>query len=313
MKTTFKNYWGIDVSKKWLDIATGDRVIRIDQTQDAIENFLSQIDDLKQVETLITLESTGGYERMAIEYFSKKGFKVNVAHPTKVKSFARAKGRLAKTDAIDANVLREYGRFIEFAEIRELPSKIMQELRSLGSRVEQLKEMHHQESCRLGIALEEVAKESIRFILQALKAEIEKIEEEMYKKISSSQELKEKYDLVRTMKGVGPTLALKLISSLPELGIANKKEIAALVGVAPITHQSGQKTGKAMTKYGRHGVRKILYMGALAASRHNSRFKYFYEKLIAAGKPKKVALVAVMRKMLIILNAMVMSRKAFSS
>ena len=114
------------------------------------------------------------------------------------------------------------------------------------------------------------------------------------------------------MKGVGPVLALTLISALPELGIANKKEIAALVGVAPITKQSGQKNGKATTQYGRHGVRKILYMSALVASKHNIRFKYFYEKLIAAGKPKKVAIVAVMRKMVVILNAMIMSKKTFS-
>ena len=134
----------------------------------------------------------------------------------------------------------------------------------------------------------------------------------MLKKITLSQELKEKYDLLKTMKGVGPILALTLISGLPELGVANKKEIAALVGVAPITNQSGQKTGKAMTKYGRHGVRKVLYMGALVASRRNDRFKYFYEKLVKAGKPKKVALVAVMRKMVVILNVMVASKKAFS-
>lgn len=311
MKTIFENYWGIDVSKKWLDISIGAQAVRIDQTEDALEKFLSRTNE-RPVETLITLESTGGYEKLAIDFFSKKGFKINVAHPTKVKSFAKAKGRLAKTDTIDAHLLREYGRFIEAAEIRELPTKIAEELRFLNSRLEQLKEMHHQESCRLGITFDEFAKNSVRVILTVLKSEIEKIAEEILKKINLSQELKEKYDILRTMKGVGPTLALTLISSLPELGIANKKEIAALVGVAPITNQSGLKTGKAMTRYGRHGVRRILYMGALVACRHNNRFKYFYEKLIAAGKPKKVAIVAVMRKMVIILNAMIMSKRAFS-
>lgn len=308
----FESYWGIDVSKKWLDIATGSQTIRIDQTEEALERFLNQI-PADPANTLITLESTGGYEQLAVNFFSQKGFKVNIAHPTKVKSFARAKGRLAKTDFIDANTLREYGRFVEIAEIRELPDKMMHELGLLNSRLEQLKEMHHQESCRLGIISEMVAKESIQSMLKLLKNEIEKIQKEILKRIELSQELKQKYDLLRTMKGVGPTLALTLVSSLPELGDANKKEIAALVGVAPITCQSGQKTGKAMTKYGRHGVRKILYMGALVAIRHNSKFKYFYEKLIAAGKPKKVAIVAVMRKMVVILNAMLMSKKAFST
>ncbi|HVW99313.1 MAG TPA: IS110 family transposase [Candidatus Babeliaceae bacterium] len=311
MKTVFENYWGIDVSKKWLDIATETRCARIDQSADALEKFLEEI-NIKPAETLITLESTGGYERLAVEFFSKKGFKINVSHPTKVKSFAKAKGRLAKTDVIDAYLLREYGRFIEVSEIRELPDKMIEELGFLNARLEQLKEMHHQESCRSGITPEKLAQKSICTILKALKKEIKKIEQEMLRKINLSHELKEKYDLLRTMKGVGPVLALTLISSLPELGTANKKEVAALVGVAPITNQSGQKSGKAMTKYGRHGIRKILYMGALVAVKHNKKFKPFYEKLIAAGKPKKVAIVAVMRKMLVVLNAMIMSKRAFS-
>lgn len=316
MNSVFETYWGIDVSKKWLDIATETQVIRIDQTEEALESFLKKIYSksgyLNPAEIVITLESTGGYERLAVIFFSKKGFKIHVAHPTKVKSFAKAKGRLAKTDVIDAKVLREYGQFIKASEIRELPDKITEELGFLNARLEQLKEMHHQESCRLGITSEKLAQKSIGIILKALKNEIEKINQEMLGKIKLSHELKEKYDLLRTMKGVGPMLALTLISALPELGTANKKEIAALVGVAPITNQSGQRSGKAKIKYGRHGVRKILYMCALVASKHNNRFKYFYEKLIAGGKPKKVAVVAVMRKMLVILNAMIMSKKAFS-
>lgn len=306
----FKTYLGIDVSKKWLDIATETQAIKVDQTEEALEELLKQLNIIPE-EALVTLESTGGYEKLAVEFFSKKGFKVNVAHPTKVKSFARAKGRLAKTDKIDAHILREYGRFIDDSEIREIPDKTTEELRFLNARLEQLKEMHHQESCRLGITFDTLAKDSINFILQALRNEIEKINKEMLKKVNSSEALKEKYDLLRTMKGVGPVLALTLVSDLPELGVANKKEIAALVGVAPITNQSGVKTGKAMTKYGRHGIRKILYMGALVACRYNDRFKFFYQKLISAGKPKKVAIVAVMRKMVVILNSMIMSKKAF--
>lgn len=311
MSMILESYWGIDVSKNWLDISTDNQITRIDQTEAAIEKFLSQ-NPIDETKTLITLESTGGYEQLAVDIFSKKGFRVHVAHPTKVKSFARAKGRLAKTDAIDAKLLSEYGRFIDSSEIRDLPSKMTRELNALGSRLEQLKEMHHQESCRQGIAAEQFTKRSISIILNVIKNEIKEVEKEMLEKIDSSVELKEKYNLLRTMKGVGPTLALALISSMPELGIANKKEIAALVGVAPITNQSGQRTAKAMTRYGRHGVRKILYMGALVACRYNDKFKFFYKKLIDAGKAKKVAIVAVMRKMIIILNAMIMSKKAFS-
>jgi transposase len=307
----FENYWGIDVSKNWLDIATDKQVTRIGQTKDAIEDFLIK-NKGNPAFTLITLENTGGYEQLAAEYFSEKGYKVHVAHPTKVKSFARAKGRLAKTDVIDAKLIREYGRFIDVSEIRNLPSKTARKLRSFGSRLEELKEMHHQESCRLGIVSESITKKSINSILRILKKEIALIEKEALEIINVSTELKEKYALLRTMKGVGPVLALTLICSLPELGVANKKEIAALVGVAPITNQSGQKTGKAMTRFGRHNVRRVLYMGALVASHHNKKFKHFYTKLIEAGKPKKVAIVAVMRKMLVILNTMVMKKTAFS-
>jgi len=308
----FENYWGVDVSKNWLDIATGNRVMRINQTKEALEEFLVE-NAINEANTLVILESTGGYEQLAVDYFSEKGFTVHVAHPTKVKSFARAKGRLAKTDAIDAKLLGEYGRFIDISEIRNLPSKIARKLRSLGSRLEELKEMHHQESCRLGIVSESITKKSINSILNILKKEIALIENKALEVVKSSVELKEKYDLLRTMKGVGPTLSLTLICSLPELGVANKKEIAALVGVAPITNQSGQKAGKAMTRFGRHNVRRILYMGALVACRYNTKFKHFYHKLIEAGKPKKVAIVAVMRKMLVILNAMIMTKTAFST
>lgn len=310
MSMIFENFWGIDVSKNWLDIATHKTVIRIDQTRESLENFLNQ-NSINETNTLITLESTGGYEQLAVDYFSEKGFTIHVAHPTKVKAFARAKGRLAKTDHIDAKLLCEYGRFIELSEIRDLPTKMTRELHALGSRLEQLKEMHHQESCRQGIASESLTKRSIKMMLKVIKNELKQIEAEMLEKIKTSPELKEKYDLLRTMKGVGPMLALALISCVPELGITNKKEIAALIGVAPITNQSGQKTGRAITRYGRHGVRKILYMGALVACKHNEKLKIFYKKLVDAGKPKKVAIVAVMRRMLVILNAMIMRKRPF--
>jgi transposase len=311
MSISFENYWGVDVSKNWLDIACDKGVFRVEQTSEAIIAFINKNVEANQ-KILVTLESTGGYEQLAVDHISAAGLTVNVAHPSKAKSFARAKGRLAKTDAIDAKLLREYGRFIDTSKIRDLPTKIERELHMLGSRVEQLKEMHHQESCRLGLASDYV-KKSILSMLKMFKKEMQLIETKMLKIISTIPHLKENYDLLRTMKGVGPVIALTLISGLPELGKVNKKEIAALVGVAPITNQSGQKNGRATTRYGRHGVRKILYMGALVACRRNAKFKQFYDKLVAAGKPKKVALVAVMRKMIVVLNTMLSTRKAFIS
>lgn len=311
MSQAFESYWGIDVSKGWIDVATGIQVIRVEQTEKAIKAFIKKY-KVEVEKKLAVLESTGGYEQLTIRCLSEEGFVVHVAHSNKVKAFAKAKGRLAKSDKIDAKLLREYGSFIQSDEIKALPTGLQNELALLGARLEQLKEMHHQESCRLGIAAEKVVKKSINGILSLLKKQIEIIIDTLVALINSNAELKEKYELLCSMKGVGPILAMKLITDLPELGEANKKEIAALVGVAPITNESGQKTGKATTKYGRFGVRKILYMGALTASRYNPKLKMFYKKLIDAGKPPKVALVAVMRKMIVILNAMIQSRKAFS-
>lgn len=308
MNTNFNSYWGIDVSKNWLDIATNDKVVRINQTKKEINNFIkkNQLD-----RTLAVVESTGGYETKIVHCLDSLGITVHIAHPNKVKAFARAKGKLAKTDRIDANLLKEYGQFIREEEIHELSSKKQMELQWLGARLEQLKEFHHQESCRLGIAFDKIVKKSINMVLKSIKQQMLIVEKQIMCLIEKDDELKEKYQLLRSMPGVGPVLAMILITDLPELGKANKKEIAALVGVAPITQESGLKKGKAMTKYGRSGVRRKLFMGALTACRLNPKLKSFYEKLVMAGKPKKVALIAVMRRMIVILNAMVQSKSYF--
>src|SRR3990167_687204 len=309
MNTIFEDYVGIDVSKEWVDIALDNNIHRIDQTEKSFKKFI-KIHKLHNKNLLVVLESTVGYEQLAVRSFSQAKITVHIAHPNKVKAFARAKGRLAKTDKIDAMLLREYGSFINPEEIKPVQDIKQYELHLLGSRLEQLKEMHHQESCRLGIASKAV-KQTIQSILNLLKKEIEKIKESILQIINNDADLKEKFNILCSMKGVGETLAMVLITHLPELGSANKKEIAALVGVAPITNQSGQRTGKAMTKYGRHGVRKILYMAALTACRYNDKMKTFYTKLIAAGKLKKVAIIAVMRRMIVILNAMMQSKKYY--
>src|SRR5262249_3057519 len=309
MNQVFESYWGVDVSKDWLDIAIDGQVFHIAQTEEAICNLIKQ-QESKTKNALVIMESTGGYERLAVHCLALAGLTVHVAHPNKVSAFAKAKGRLAKTDKIDALLLSAYGKFIEAEDIRELPSKAQQELQALGARLEQLKQMHHEEACRLGQAAVEV-KGSHELLISVLKKEISEIEGKAMKIIESDIELKEKYDLLRSMKGVGPVLAMVLLIDLPELGKANKKEIAALVGVAPLTNQSGQKQGKAMTRYGRRGIRKVLYMAALTACRYNPLLKTFYDSLVARGKLKKVALVAVMRKMLVILNGMLHSKTCF--
>lgn len=311
MNTTYNHYWGIDVSKNWLDIAIANKVTRVEQNEKSIKAFV-KANKVSTDNALVVVESTGGYEKLAIHCLSELGLRIHVAHPNRVCAYAKAKGRLAKTDQIDAILLSHYGTFIDASDIRSQPSKQQEELHHLGARLEQLKQMHHQESCRLGLVTTKAVKKSQEAVLRLIKKQINEIEQLILGIIKADPELIEKYDLLSSMKGVGQTLALALLIDLPELGCANKKEIAALVGVAPITYQSGQKERKAMTKQGRSGVRKILYMGALSACRYNPKLKVFYHRLLEAGKPKKVAIVAVMRKMLVILNALLQSKTCFN-
>lgn len=312
MKTkTYEEVWGIDVSKEWLDISIGGKVVHIDQTQASINKFIKE--NKTEKSTLAVLESTGGYEVFAANCLAKAGLVVHIAHPNKVRAYAKARGRLAKTDKLDAKILEGYGKFIEPEIIFELPSEQQRELNALSSRLAQLKETHHQESCRLGMATGVEIKRSHKKLIQLLAKEIKTMEVKLLELIRSDEELYKKYKLLCTMKGVGAVLAMTLIAELPELGNIGKKQIAALVGVAPMTQESGKHTGKSVTQWGRQQVRKILYMGALVAAHHNKRFKAFYQRLIAKGKPKKVALIAVMRKMIVTLNAMVQSNTAFNT
>ena len=184
-------------------------------------------------------------------------------------------------------------------------------LSTLNSRLGQLKELHHKEACRLGTARILEVKQTHKEMLKLLAKQITSIESQMIQLIKSEEELSEKYSRLQTMIGVGPTLALTLIAELPELGQANKKEIVALAGVAPITKDSGKQRGRAITQNGRNSLRKILYMGALSAIRYDKKIKEFYQRLISTGKAKKVGIVAVMRKMLVTMNAMITHAKDY--
>lgn len=308
MQTDFEAYWGIDISKDWLDIAIGDRVYHVEQREAAINEVIKQH---LTGHTLAVLESTGGYEYLAARCLSEAGVRVHIAHPLKVKAFGRAKGQLAKTDKIDAQLLKAYASFLEVSELKAPPSVEQWELQALGSRLNQLKAIRHQERCRQGLATGVMVKASIQQLLSVLEAQIQEVQASILSLIQRQPKLQERFTRLQSMPGVGPVLAMTLITDLPELGQANQKEIAALVGVAPITSQSGHQRGRASIKYGRFEVRKALYMGALSASRHQPRFKALYERLRAAGKPAKVALVAVMRKMIVSLNAMEQTEMSF--
>ena len=310
MSRAFSNFCGVDVSKEWIDIATDKITTRLPQDRKSIIGFIKKHLDQPN-ESLVVLESTGGYELLAAECFDEMGVTVHIAHPNRVRDFSKAKGRLAKNDRLDAVTLSEYGRFIDPSDIRPLRSKLLMKLGALNSRLGQLKELHHKEACRLGTARIIEVKQTHKEMLKLLAKQITSIETQMIELIKSEEDLAEKYIRLQTMIGVGPTLALTLIAELPELGDANKKEIAALAGVAPITKDSGKQRGRAITQNGRNSLRKILYMGALSAIRYDKKIKEFYQRLISVGKAKKVGIVAVMRKMLVTMNAMITHAKDY--
>jgi transposase len=312
MSAVYEIVWGIDVSKEWIDVSIKGNVTRVEQTKKSINKFIKSQGVLSN-KVLAVLESTGGYERLAADCLAKSGLTVHIAHPNKVRDYGKAKGILAKTDKADARLLEGYGSFIEPEKIRALPSEFERKISAYQSRLSQLKQTHHQECCRIGLVTDKWLEKTQREMITILAEQIKVVEKALLKLIQADEELAKKYKLLMSMKGVGPVLAMTLLAELPELGKINKKEVAALVGVAPLTKESGKKIGKAMTRYGRRDVRKVLYMAALVAAHHNEKMKKFYQGLQARGKLKKVALVAVMRKMIVILNAMVQSNTVFKA
>lgn len=307
----YREVWGIDVSKDWLDIAVNDTVYQVSQSEEAINKFLIkyQIND----ETLVVMESTGGYERLVTDCLESAGALIHIAHPNKICEYAKARGRLAKTDRIDAKLIRGYGLFLDPTMLRDLPSKTERKLRALSKHLSRLKTFLMRERCRLGRVFLPEVRASIESLLKVTEQEIEAMVKLMQQLIQSDEDLARKYKLLVSATGVGNAVALTLLGELPELGKASKKEIAALVGVAPITRQSGKRVGKARTQYGRGSVRRMLYMSALVAAYKDPRMEAFYKKLVSKGKPKKLALVAVMRKMIVTLNAMLHSNTPYNA
>lgn len=297
-----ERYVGIDVSKDWIDIAYNNHCYRVIQKQDDIDKALIEIKKLDPF--LCVVESTGGYERLIVDRLHVAGIQTHIAHPLKVRHFAKAKGLLAKTDKLDAYMLASYGAFLGRNARITKPDSFQQKLQDLQSRYEQLKMMLHAESCRYSSCIHESVREDVKQSIEFLETRIEKITSEIQELIKIDEELTSKQKILQSMKGVGKITAQTMLIELPELGKLTRKQIAALVGVAPILQESGKKRGRARIQQGRSNVRKTLYMAALVGSRHNEPLKSFYSKLVNAGKPKKVALVAVMRKMLVILNAM---------
>lgn len=261
--------------------------------------------------TLIVLEATGGYERAVVAALATAGLPVVVANPRQVRDFARGTGQLAKTDQVDAALLALFAERVQ-PEPRPLPDAATLALEALLARRRQLLDMLTAERNRLAHAVPAVARDLRRHI-RWLEQRLGHLDRDLDNQIQRSPVWRTQDDLLQSAPGVGPVVSRTLLGALPELGTLTHKQIAALVGVAPFPRDSGTRRGHRRVAGGRAPVRAALYMGALVASRYNPIIRAFYQRLVAAGKPKKVALTACMHKLLTILNAMVRSNTVWRS
>ena len=300
-------YVGIDVAKDQMDVAVrpSDERWTVSQDDDGIRQLVSRLKALEPA--LVLLESSGGFELPLVASLATEEVPVVVVNPRQVRDFARATGKLAKTDAIDAEILAHFAEAVR-PPVRPLRDAETQILNSLVTRRQQVMIMLVSERNRLGSATAAAVRPRIKAHIGWLKQELSELDESLRRTLRQSPVWREKDELLRTVPGVGEQVSLILLAYLPELGTLNRQQIAALVGVAPFNRDSGTLRGKRTTWGGRARVRAALYMGALVATRHNPVIRDFYQRLLTSGKPKKVALTACMRKLLVILNSMLKQR-----
>lgn len=294
---------GIDVSKKELEVALRPAKTRSVFSNDE-EGIASLVDFVQSCSPiLVVLEATGGLETGVVSTLAAQKCPVVVINPRQARDFAKATGKLAKTDSIDAHMLAHFADAVR-PEIRVLKDIETQNLEALNTRRRQIVEMLTAEKNRLPMA-PSWTREDIRSHIDWLEKCLSKVNKDMNNLLKRSPIWREKDDILRSMPGVGPVLSVTLLADLPELGTLNSKQIASLVGVAPLNRDSGMFRGRRAIWGGRANVRSILYMSAMSAIRFNPIIKEFYERLRSAGKVHKVAVTACMRKLLIILNAMI--------
>jgi transposase len=293
---------GIDVSKKHLDVSLRpeENFFRVSNDDQGIADLVQRLVDLGP--QLILLEASGGYEVLAAAARRQASLPAQIVNPRQVREFARSTGKLAKTDKIDAGILAHFAQLLQ-PPLRPWPEAQQQELAALMTRRRQLVEMVVMEKNRLGTAWSPKVRKSLQVHLQALQQQLQELERDLDDFIHRSPVYVEKDQLLQSVPGVGALTSQSLMAWLPELGTLNRKQIAALVGVAPFNRDSGQMRGRRTVWGGRKHIRPSLYMATLAACRSNLTIRTFYQRLLQAGKRKKVALTACMRKLLTILNA----------
>ena len=305
-----ETFVGIDVAKDRVDVAVrpGGDMWSVDYDERGMSELASCLNTTAPAAVL--LEATGGLEVPLVSALAAAALPVVVVNPRQVRDFARATGRLAKTDALDAQVLAHFAEAVR-PPVRPLRDADTQELNSIATRRSQLVTMLVAEKNRLRRSSHSV-RSSVQSHITWLEQELNDLDKDLRSALRRSPVWREKDDLLRSVPGVGEQLSMSLLAYLPELGKLSRKQIAALVGVAPFNRDSGPYRGRRSIWGGRSRVRAVLYMGALVASRYNPVLREFYHRLLAAGKPKKLALTACMRKLLTILNAMVKSGQHWS-
>jgi transposase len=301
---------GIDVAKAWLDVATSDEPVRrVANDVAGIATLVAQL--TAQRPRLIVLEATGGYETAVTAALVAAGLAVAVVNPRQVRDFAKATGQLAKSDALDARVLALFAARVQPTP-RPLPDAVAAELAALLARRRQLLEMRTAEQHRR-LTLAPRLRPALDAHVVWLSQQLAELDGELDRTLRDSPVWREKEDLLRSIPGIGPVVARTLLGELPELGRLDRGEVAALAGVAPLNQDSGRRQGKRRTWGGRAPVRAALYMAAVTATRCNPTIRALYTRLRAAGKPAKVALVACMRKLVIMANAILRDATPWSA
>ena len=304
-----EHFVGIDVAKDWIDVAVlGEKRTRqFTNAKKGIRELVRWMNQLKP--KLIVVEATGGYEEALVLALFEAGLPVALVSPQRVRQYARARGRLAKTDPLDAQLLAEYGKAIQ-PRLFVGKSEERKQLSALVGRRNQLNAMLQAEKNRLR-AQSGTIRSSLEKVMACLQAELKQMDQEIHALLQQHTHLQAQEKLLRTAKSIGAVTAATLLADLPELGQLDRQEVAALVGVAPMNSDTGRKRGYRKTKGGRPDVRRTLYMATLTGIRYNPVLKPHYQQLLKRGKEKKVAITACMRKLLVILNAMMRDQQPF--
>lgn len=307
MPTHQEQYLGIDVSKEWITTALypSGQTWTVQQTQDGLAEWIAA---LPSGIVLAVLEASGGYEILPAAMLNDAGIPVAVVNPRQVRGFAVALNLKAKTDKIDAQLIARFAHTIHPSP-RQLTSKKQEHLKELLNRRSQLVKMQTSEKNRAGKARSPRVTKSIESHLEWVMTELKQIDKDLTARIKTSPLWKAKEDLLKSVPGVGKQTARVLMADIPELGCLNRKQVASLAGLAPFVRQSGKMKGHGVITGGRSGVRNALYMATISAIRCNPVIRPFYERLVAKGKPKKLAITACMRKLLIILNTLLLEQR----